>query len=63
MGGSTLPKAWLLPVAVERLHVGALHPFIWGERRPMSISGPSKNIEVGVGVDENGFCLEIGEGK
>ena len=27
------------------------------------ISGPSKNIEVGVGVDENGFCLEIGEGK
>ena len=43
--------AWLLPVAVIRLHVGGLYAVGWGED-PRALVTPVKAIRVGV-VDYN----------
>ena len=52
--GQTLPWAWLLPVAVVRLHVGDLHAVGWSED-PWAFVTPVKAIRVVVMFNETFF--------
>ena len=47
--GLNLALAWLLPVAVVKLHDGNLHAVGWGEG-PWALVTPVKAIRVGVGL-------------